>query len=334
LVTGESRQLELALQSIHGDGLLSAGKLRVIIVNYQTAHFVVRCVESLIAHDIAQPSQIFVVDNASPDNSIELLTDSLPQINMVESLTNAGFGSGVNLGALGSTEDYILVLNPDTLFESNSLQPVLDYMDANADVGLVGLDLINPDGTRQYSARRFYALIDILGRRVGSVRKLLGKRMDRHLMKAEWATNAPFDAEWVMGTGFIARGDAFRAIGGMDDRYFLYMEDLDLCARIWHSGLKVRAIPGACLVHEHQRASAKGLAPLASRAGREHIRSLFIFARKFTLPVFKQPGIAAVVAAYARSGQVARRSKTTPIGAVGAGSKERSDASEDMVGFQ
>jgi GT2 family glycosyltransferase len=310
---------------------LSVDKLRVIIVNYKTARFAIRCVQSLLAHRVATESQIFIVDNDSPDDSVEILLSHLPGIHLVQSDTNAGFGAGVNLGASGSTEDYILVLNPDTAFESNSLKPVLDYLDANSDVGLVGLDLVNTDGSRQYSARRFYALLDIFGRRAKGMGTVLERRMNRHLMKKEWAAQKPFDAEWVMGTGFVVRGEVFRAIGGMDDHYFLYMEDLDLCARIWHAGYRVRAIPGAKLLHEHQRASAKGLAPLASRAGREHIRSLFIFARKFTLPLLKQPGIDAVVAAYARSARYARESLPK---AASDDTDPRSDKAEDMIGVQ
>ena len=114
------------------------------------------------------------------------------------------------------------------------------------------------------------------------------RRVDRHLMKEAWRYGTPFDAEWVMGTGFIAKYDLITALGGMDKTYFLYMEDVDLCARVWKAGYRVACIPTARLVHDHQRSSAKN--PFSS-AARQHITSLIKFGSKFPVPIFRPPGI-------------------------------------------
>jgi N-acetylglucosaminyl-diphospho-decaprenol L-rhamnosyltransferase len=157
-------------------------------------------------------------------------------------------------------------------------------------VGLVGLDLVYPGGERQYSARRFYSLLDVLGRRLPLGRYWPVKaRIDRHLMRTAWDSGAPFEAEWVMGTGFVVRRELFLKLHGMDEAYFLYMEDVDLCARVWQSGAKVICVPGARLVHDHQRSSAAG--PL-SWAGRLHLQSLLRFRQKFHVPLVRQPGVA------------------------------------------
>lgn len=280
----------------------SQAKLQIVIVNYKTSAFVIRCVQSIIRHGVADAAQITIVDNASPDNSVDVLRAALPTVRLVPSNKNGGFGYGVNLGTAAGVGAYVLVLNPDTYFQDNSVAPVIEYLDANPQVGLVGLDLTNPDGSRQYSARRFYSLLDVVARRVRSVGLLMPERIERHLMKSQWSGAAPFDAEWVMGTGFIVRRALFHEIGGMDDSYFLYMEDLDLCARVWHAGKKVRCIPGAHLYHEHQRSSANGFTALMKRAGRSHLKSLVRFSRKFTMPVVSQPGTAAIVRAYAKNG--------------------------------
>ncbi|MBR0557935.1 glycosyltransferase family 2 protein [Ciceribacter sp. L1K23] len=282
-------------------------RLHVILVNFRTPALTIRSVGSLRKRGIAGPDNITVVDNRSGDDSVEKMAAAMPDIRIKVSPVNGGFGAGVNFGAEGIDADYLLVLNPDTYFDSDTVTPVLDQLDEMHDIGLAGLDLVNPDGSRQYGARRFYSILDIAMRRLKGLEGMMPKRVDRHLMVEETDKGRPFDAEWVMGTGFIIRRDLFARLGGMEESYFLYMEDVDLCARIWMSGRRVVYFPGFALVHDHQRQSAAS--PL-SFAGRAHIRSLLLFARRFCLPVFKSPGVSAIV----RSGRGKRWS--SPIDTV------------------
>ncbi|OLP52757.1 glycosyl transferase family 2 [Rhizobium rhizosphaerae] len=288
--------------------------LNVVIVNYRTPDLTIRCVQSIIDQGVAKPEDIVVVDNRSPDNSEQRLTKELPGgVRFFQSGKNAGFGAGVNFGVRQTHSDYLLVLNPDTYFEFDSVSGVIDYLRTTPQVGLVGLDLINPDGSRQHSARRFYSFLDIAARRLPVIKTLFSSRNNRHLMLEKWKLDAPFDAEWVMGTGFIIRSDLYNRIGGMDESYFLYMEDVDLCARVWCEGLKVQCIPGAKLVHDHQRSSA---ASPFSFAGRAHIKSLLLFRQNFTLPLFRSPGVDKVVKSFGKgpaalhSGQSASESRS------------------------
>ena len=271
----------------------AAGKpsrLNAVIVNYRTPDLTLKCVASIVAHGVAAPADIVVVENASPDDSYARLSAELSGVRLLQAANNGGFGAGVNLGAALCEADYILVLNPDTYFEDGSLNKALAVLDSQPEVGLVGLDLVYPGGERQYSARRFYSLLDVLGRRLPLGRYWPVKaRIDRHLMRTAWDSGAPFEAEWVMGTGFVVRRDLFLKLHGMDEAYFLYMEDVDLCARVWQSGAKVICVPGARLVHDHQRSSAAG--PL-SWAGRLHLQSLLRFRQKFHVPLVRQPGVA------------------------------------------
>lgn len=269
--------------------MVGVPSLGVVIVNYKTAGLTIRCVGSILEHGLAEAGNIVVVDNKSGDSSLDEFARSLDKgVRVVASDRNAGFGAGVNLGVRELAHDYVLILNPDTFFMSDSISRVLDYMSAHPDVGIVGLDLVNPDSSRQYSARRFYSVLDIVARRSKKVGSLLAKRIQRHLMMEAWTAEKPFDAEWVMGTGFIIRRDVFEAVNGMDERYFLYMEDVDLCARVWGAGFRVQCYPGATLVHDHQRSSA---ASPFSFAGRKHIQSLILFARNHTLPLISSPGL-------------------------------------------
>lgn len=267
-------------------------RLHVILVNFRTPALTIRSVGSIRKQAIAGPDNITVVENCSGDASLDKLHAALPDIRVKASPVNGGFGAGVNFGAEGVAADYLLVLNPDTYFELDSVTPVLDQMDANPDIGIAGLGLVNTDGTLQYGARRFYSVLDIFARRLKGLDNVFKKRIERHLMVAQTEAGRPFEAEWVMGTGFIIRRDLFVRLGGMDESYFLYLEDVDLCARTWLSGHKVLYFPGFPLVHDHQRTSA---ASPMSLVGRAHVRSLFIFARRFCLPLFRPPGVGSIV---------------------------------------
>jgi len=262
--------------------------LGVILVNYRTPDLTVRSLDSILRQGIATIEHIVVIDNNSRDGSVDRIRKSFPKLKIVASDRNGGFGAGVNLGLRGRREQYLLVLNPDTYFENNSVLKVVSYMMQHPDAGLVGLDLVDNDGSRQFSARRFYSFLDVISRRIGVLGKLLRDRMDRHLMKDAWQAGKPFDAEWIMGTGFVVNRNLIMALGGMDETYFLYMEDVDLCARVWNAGFRVKCIPGARLVHDHQRSSASN--PF-NCAARQHIVSLLRFAHRFTVPIIKQPGV-------------------------------------------
>lgn len=278
----------------------SLDNLHIVIVNFRTAALTIRCVRSILHHGIVDARRITIVENCSGDSSYDEIHAALPEISIRQSPINGGFGAGVNFGCKGLEEKYLLILNPDTYFQSDSVSTVVSHMEENRDIGLVGLDLINPDGSRQYSARRFYCALDIVARRSNALAPFLLKRIERHLMKDAYAKNSPFDAEWVMGTGFVIRRDVMQTVGGMDDDYFLYMEDVDLCARVWCQGLRVQCLPDSQLVHDHQRSSAVSA---FSFAGKTHLKSLLKFARRFTLPLFTPPGTAKIVSSFSSSQQ-------------------------------
>jgi N-acetylglucosaminyl-diphospho-decaprenol L-rhamnosyltransferase len=275
------------------------GSLGVVIVNYNTLALTINCVASLLKHGVARAQDIVVVDNDSPDGSGAKLPSALPEgVQVVLSLHNGGFGAGVNLGVQALRTDLVLVLNPDTYFLRNDLHQIVSLFERQPRLGVAGLKLINPDGSLQYSARRFYSLPDILARRT-----LLGRwgplraRVDSHLLKRKWGTE-PFEADWVMGTGFVVRRSAFVQVGCMDEGYFLYFEEVDLCARMWVGGWTVMAVPSVELVHEHQRHSAEGI---WSKSGKIHLRSMARFFAKFGVPWLDRPSRSGLARAYARS---------------------------------
>ena len=272
--------------------------LGVVIVNYNTEELTLQCVKSLLEHGIAAPGQICVVDNLSPDGSGLRLKSSLPAgVGLILSPNNGGFGAGVNIGVAALSTELVLVLNPDTYFLCNRVPVIQRLFAETPNLGIAGLKLINPDGSLQYSARRFYSLLDIVARRtplgnLGPMRKLVSS----HLLKRNWQ-GGPFKADWVIGTGFVVRRSAFDEVGRMDEGYFLYFEEVDLCARMWIEGWQVVAVPQVALVHDHQRSSAAGI---MSFAGKTHLRSMVRFFTKFGVPWVRRPHRSKMKAAYLR----------------------------------
>jgi N-acetylglucosaminyl-diphospho-decaprenol L-rhamnosyltransferase len=257
--------------------------MQFLIVNYRTPDLTIRCVESMTAVGISE-YDIVIVDNHSEDNSVTRISSALPKLRLIESDHNGGFSAGINLGMKHIDAKYALILNPDTLFISNFVKDVTNVLERDETIAVVGLNLLNPDLSPQYSARRFYSFLDILVRRSG-LRKLWPWRLleDRHLMKKELASGLMFDADWVLGTGFVIRKAVYDKLHGMDEEYFLYMEDVDLCARTWEAQYRVVCLPAAAIIHDHQRESAKSL---TSKASKQHLRSLRRFHKKHNVPVF------------------------------------------------
>lgn len=258
-------------------------ELCAVILNYNSFEDTCRCVASLLELGIVARQGVVVVDNASPDGSGPRLREALRGIRVVQSPRNGGYAYGINLGFANAGDcRHYLVLNPDTHFAENNIALALAEFRRDPRLGLLGLNLTNPDGSPQYSARRFYSALTVLLRRSPLGGWPMFRRLhSEHMMLDAWSGGA-FEADWVIGGGFVARREAIAELGGFDEGYFLYVEDTDLCRRMWAAGWKVKAIPAVRLIHAHARAS-KGL---RSTAAKYHLRSLRRFAGKFGLPLF------------------------------------------------
>ena len=266
------------------------GLLDIVIVNYNTYEDTFTCVSNLIEQGEVSPPNIHVVDNFSPDGSGQRLKQNLPSdIDVILSQTNKGFGAGVNAGARAGIAPYILILNPDCRPEAANLHRILDHFRQNADVGLVGGELINPDGSLQYSARTFYSAFDVIVRRSYLKRVFPFSRLNRSHLLMKRTRAVAFDVDWVIGTGLIVRRDVFERVGAMDEAYFLYMDDVDLCARVHRAGYRVQILPTVKFIHDHRRQS--GWNWRWTRAHSMHLASLRLFAKRHGLPLFRRPKI-------------------------------------------
>jgi N-acetylglucosaminyl-diphospho-decaprenol L-rhamnosyltransferase len=258
-------------------------KLSIIIVNYKMWQLTRALVESLLKDTLPRGTEIIVVDNNSGDDSVYLLRSDFPEITVIDNKENMGLAAGVNTALKVAKGTYYLVLNPDMIQLPGSTQKLVDFMDKNPDVGIAGGKLISPNGKLQYSCYRFYQVMTIIYRRTFLGKTKSGKEAIRSFLMKDFDHASEKDVDWLMGACLIIRKKAYEEVGGMDERFFLYFEDVDWCRRFWEKEWRVTYVPQAVFSHFHQRSSEGGalLGILTNRPTREHIKSAFKYFWKF-----------------------------------------------------
>lgn len=242
-----------------------------LIVNYRTYDDLARCLSALDRHE---PSvAIVVVDYESHPGGVAEIQQRWPRVRVIPSARNDGFGAGVNRAAREARQaSRLLVLNPDTVLESPILDTLESLFASHPDVGVVGPLVRESDGTIQASARRFPGWSTVFGGRSTWLTRL---RPDNPLSARNLLTGPhvrePIEADWVSGACMLIRREAFDAVGGFDERFFLYWEDADLCRRLRDAGWRTMYHPGAAVSHAAGRASRQ----TPSRAQRAFHRSVF-----------------------------------------------------------
>jgi GT2 family glycosyltransferase len=221
--------------------------LDVVIVSYRSLELLRECLGSLRAHPPSCPMKVIVVDNASGDGSAEMVAAEYPDTDLVASPTNLGFASATNLGARRGDAPYVLALNPDTAVTEGALDTVLRAIEAHPDVGVVGARLLRPDGSLDHASKRSFPTplsalghFTGVGRRPGAAGRLAAYR-------APEVESGPVDA--VNGAFMLMRRSAFEAVGGFDEGYWMYMEDLDLSYTLAQAGWGTWYQPDATVMH-------------------------------------------------------------------------------------
>jgi GT2 family glycosyltransferase len=258
-------------------------KLVTIIVNYNSGALTHTCIESIKAHGIPESSKVIVIDNNSSDDSVAFLRSDFPEVNVVANQKNVGLATAVNQALNMVESEYYLVLNPDIVVTTEAIKKLIEFMEKHPQTGVAGGKLISPNGQLQASCFRFYRISTVLFRRTWLGKTAWGKReVDRFLMR-DFDHKSVRDVEWLMGSCLILRKDALKEVGGMDENFFLYFEDVDWCRRFWEKGWRVTYVPEAVFSHFHQRSSgASSLAGIITNwATREHIRSALKYFWKY-----------------------------------------------------
>ncbi len=217
-------------------------KLSIVIVSWNTSDILAQCLDSVFAHAPAVPFEVWVVDNASTDGSPAMVQQRFPQVKLLQNETNPGFATANNQAMRQCTGEYVLLLNPDTIVYAGALPTLVQFLDDNPQAGACGARLLNTDGSLQLSCYP----TPTLGRELLRMFHLDG-RVRYHM--DSWDTNTARPVEALLGACILARRHILETIGLMDESYFMFSEEIDLCYRISQAGWGIFWVPQAQIVH-------------------------------------------------------------------------------------
>lgn len=243
-----------------------------MIVNWNVRELLRRCLHSIhasvstshrLSGQVASDQQlatsfqveVIVVDNASSDGSAAMIEEESPQVRLIANSENLGFTVGNNQGIAASRGRYILLLNPDTEIVGHALTMMVEYMDDHPQVGALGPQLLNPDGSIQPSRRRFPTMATAFLESTTLQQWLPRNRVTRHYYMTDRPDNEVQEVDWVTGACLLARREAIEEVGLLDESFFMYSEELDWCRRIKAQGWKVIYLPSARVIHHGAQSS-------------------------------------------------------------------------------
>lgn len=225
-------------------------EINVVIVNWNGGALVRACLASLAAAGDVPATDVVVVDNASSDGSADGLERPDLPVTVLRNPGNAGFGRACNQGAAIGRAPAILFLNPDTEVGPDSLRLALAALSADPKIGIVGAQLVDAAGRVQRMCARRPSAKSLIGQEL-HLDRLMPASVPTHFM-ADWDHAASRPVDQVMGAFLLIRRTLFERLGGFDERFHVYYEDVDLCARTWDAGFTVRHVAEATVRHDGQ----------------------------------------------------------------------------------
>ena len=230
-------------------------RVDVVIVSYNTSALLHACLSSLDACQL--PLRILVVDNASRDGSAAMVREQFPHVELIALDANLGFAGGTNRGLRqiahlpGVPAPYLLLLNPDTVVQPHAIESMVAFLEAHPRIGLVGPRLLNPDGTPQAAAFRFPTLLMLFFDLFPPGELLPGRLYGSwwHGRYPEERGTEPFAIDHPLGACMLVRQTTLAEVGPLDDRYFMYSEEVEWCWRIRRAGWAIWQVPRALVTH-------------------------------------------------------------------------------------
>jgi GT2 family glycosyltransferase len=251
--------------------------LSIVIVSWNVREDLRECLQSLLREKGSRLEsgeiEIIVVDNASTDGTAEMVNLEFPQVKLLVNPQNLGYTKANNIGINHSRGKYILLLNPDTIVHQGALQALIDCAESHPEAGIIGAKLLNPDGSVQRSARSFPDIGAGLFRNTFLGRLFPNNPFVRRYLLTDFGYDEVREVDWVSGAAMLVRRDLIERIGGLDERFWAYCEDVDLCWRAWQAGYKVLFCPNAVITHKVGRSSDQRLVPSLI----QHHKSMWLF---------------------------------------------------------
>ena len=265
------------------DTSLSDFRLSVIIVSFNCRDLLANCLDSLAQERLLISMEVHVVDNASTDGTQEMLAQDFDWVQASGSDGNIGFARANNIGLQHAHGEYILLLNPDTVVPRGALLARVDVLEAHQTVGMLGCKLVKSDGTLDHACKRGFptpasALYHFFGlTRLWPTNRRFGQYTAGHIQPDEAAL-----VDAINGAFMLVRRDALDQVGGLDEDFWMYMEDLDWCYRFAQAGWPVLYWPDTFVVHAKAGSSGRYR---SWRVNRAFHHGMWLFYRKHYSPV-------------------------------------------------
>ncbi len=225
-------------------------KISVIIVSYNVRGFLENLVHSLRRALDRIEAEVIVVDNASEDNTVEFVRNNFPEVKIIENRVNVGFGKANNQAVIEAKGEYLLLINPDAVVQEDTIKEMLHFMASHPDAGAASCKILNADGTLQKTCRRGFPTPWVAFTKISGLSslfpttKLFGRYNLTYLNASE-----VHEVDAIGGSFMVIPRAVFEKVGGFDEDYFMYGEDIDLCYKIKHAGYKVYYTPQTTAVH-------------------------------------------------------------------------------------
>jgi GT2 family glycosyltransferase len=265
---------------------MSEPKVSIVIVNWKTPKLLAACLDSLIKDPDHNQFELWVVDNASGDESLEMLSSQYPSVNVIANSENVGFSKACNQAVPQTQGEYVLLLNPDTIIYDNAVSKLAAFMDAHPDCGAAGPRVLNPDGTLQLACRRSFPNPAAAFFRL----TYLSRLFPNHELFAKYNLtytdpNSVTEVDALSGSCMMVRNSVIKKIGLLDEDIFMFGEDIDWCWRVKQAGWKVFYVPEAIVYHYHGASSR--LRPVGATINLH--RGMHVFYQKHLAPKYWAP---------------------------------------------
>ncbi len=224
--------------------------LSIIIVNYNVKEFIQNLLHSIVKAAVGIKYEVIIIDNASNDGSVEFIKEKFPDVKLIINSVNNGFSRANNQGLLIAEGEYLLLLNPDTLLREDTLNKMIAFFKSTPDAGLAGCKILNPDGTLQLACRRSFPGPWTSFCKVTGLSSFFPKnRIFARYNLTYLDENQTYEVDAVSGSFMMLKKEIYKKIGGLDEQFFMYGEDLDLCYRIQKAGYKVFYVHSTQIIH-------------------------------------------------------------------------------------
>jgi len=265
-------------------------KLSIIVNHYRTPEILKICLRSIKENleNAGFEWEIIVTDSATIEKTEEMMEEEFSDIIFIPAKKNIGFGKSINIAIKKAKGEYFFIVNADIIInEKKAIEKMLNYIEENKDVGMVGPKLLNVNDTVQQSCFRFYTPLTVICRRTFLGKIFWGKKiLDKFLMADVFRGKKivePIPVDWLMGSAMMVRKSDLEKVGVFDESFFMYFEDVDWARRFWENRLKVVYFPDARMYHYHFQSSKKKSfwSSFLNKYARIHIKSALKYFIKY-----------------------------------------------------